>query len=169
MATARKKQDLNEKQKAFVQAYALCHNATQAALQAGYSKKSAHSTGHALLKHREVKRAIDSINVAKESAAILSRDEALEILTEIARAKCGDYIGDTDASIQQINPHAIASYEVKEDRMGDRTVKFRLWDKERAIERIAKMQGWDAPDQIEVAGDMVYRIQLPEELQPKPE
>jgi len=52
------KKNLNEKQKKFVREYAKDCNATQAAIRAGYSKKSAYSQGQRLLKHAEVGAAL---------------------------------------------------------------------------------------------------------------
>ena len=46
---------LTAKQQAFVEAY--CGNATEAALKAGYSPKTAYSQGQRLLKNDEVKAA----------------------------------------------------------------------------------------------------------------
>ena len=52
------KNNLTEKQLRFVEEYLGCYNATQAALRAGYSPKSAYSQGNRLLKHDEIKEEI---------------------------------------------------------------------------------------------------------------
>lgn len=49
---------LSAKQEAFVDAYVLTKNATEAAKQAGYSEKTAYSQGARLLKHAEVKKEV---------------------------------------------------------------------------------------------------------------
>ena len=46
---------LNDKQTAFVREYAVDFNATQAAIRAGYSKKTAGQQAHELLKNLEIK------------------------------------------------------------------------------------------------------------------
>lgn len=51
--------DMNEKQKAFVREYLIDLNASQAAIRAGYSKRSAGAQAHDLLKNPEVSRAIE--------------------------------------------------------------------------------------------------------------
>ena len=50
--------ELKEKQKRFVEEYLVDLNATNAAIRAGYSKKTAYSQGSRLLKSDEVKRQI---------------------------------------------------------------------------------------------------------------
>ena len=49
---------INEQQQMFVAEYLIDFNATQAAIRAGYSERSAYSQGHSLLKHPEVSRAL---------------------------------------------------------------------------------------------------------------
>lgn len=46
---------LNKRQQRFVQEYSVDHNATQAAIRAGYSEKTAYQQGHMLLKHPEIR------------------------------------------------------------------------------------------------------------------
>lgn len=46
---------LNRRQQLFVENYAIDHNATQAAIRAGYSAKTAYQQGHILLKHPEIR------------------------------------------------------------------------------------------------------------------
>lgn len=50
---------LNDKQLAFVREYLVDFNATQAAIRAGYSRKTAGSQGHDLLKKPEVQAALN--------------------------------------------------------------------------------------------------------------
>ena len=52
---SKKKSKLNARQKRFVTEYLIDMNATQAAIRAGYSKKTAYSQGQRLLKHVEIK------------------------------------------------------------------------------------------------------------------
>lgn len=52
---------LSNRQRAFVEFYARSRNATQSAIRAGYSQKTAYSQGQRLLKHPEVSRLITSL------------------------------------------------------------------------------------------------------------
>lgn len=51
---------LSAKQRLFVSEYLIDLNATQAAIRAGYSEKTAYSQGQRLLKHVEVQAAIEA-------------------------------------------------------------------------------------------------------------
>ncbi len=70
------KYKLNDRQKRFVTEYVIDHNATQAALRAGYSPRTAYSQGQRLLKHVEVKKALKKLqnDIRKENIA-----DAIEI------------------------------------------------------------------------------------------
>ena len=72
---------MNEKQKNFAQEYIKDKNATQAAIRAGYSGKTAYSIGQRLLKNVEIKNYINDLldEVRKEN--ILSAIEIEEFLS----------------------------------------------------------------------------------------
>lgn len=71
---------LTPKQQAFVQEYILDFNATQAAIRAGYSKKTASSQGERLLRNVEVSKALQ--NAQEERAKKLERT-AEDVLKDI--------------------------------------------------------------------------------------
>lgn len=62
---------MTERQSRFVEEYLIDLNATQAAIRAGYSEKSAYSQGERLLKNAEVRKAI--------TAAAASRSERTQV------------------------------------------------------------------------------------------
>lgn len=72
---------MNPKRARFVTEYLKDANATQAAIRAGYSKKTAGSQGHDLLKEPEISEAIGK----RTEKAAMSADEVLQGLAEIAR------------------------------------------------------------------------------------
>lgn len=74
---------LNHKQKLFVEAYA--GNATEAALAAGYKKKSARAQGQRLLTNADIVKAIREREAAQLKPFIASRDERQEFFTKIMR------------------------------------------------------------------------------------
>lgn len=73
---------LTDKQAAFIREYLRDYNATQAAIRAGYSAKTAYSIGQENLKKPEIYSVID--------ARIMSADEAAVNITEIARGDMAD-------------------------------------------------------------------------------
>lgn len=83
---------LNTKQQLFAEHYIKLNDATKAAIAAGYSKKTASSQGHRLLKNAEV-----SAYIRERTEAVLRRvkmeaDEVLERLAEHARGDIGVFI-----------------------------------------------------------------------------
>lgn len=78
---------LNHKQKQFYKEWLIDANATQAAIRAGYSKKTAYSQGQRLLKNVEGQEYLAELMAEKESELIASQDEVLKYLTSVMRGK----------------------------------------------------------------------------------
>ena len=74
---------LTVKQKAFIEAY--CGNATEAALIAGYSKKTAYSIGEENLRKPEIASAIAARQKKEVSARIADRQERQSFWTSVLR------------------------------------------------------------------------------------
>lgn len=144
---------LNAKQQQFVVEYIKDLNATQAAIRAGYSERTAYSHGQRLLKHVEIQGAIQQIQTERRNDAIMEFDEACAILSGIARGQVADYLDDDGridvTRVSEANPVAVQSIEQRTDvdKAGGvtRTTKFRLHSPIQAIQQLAKMRGWDAP------------------------
>lgn len=79
---------LKPKQQLFLNEYLIDMNATQAAIRAGYSAKSAYSVGQRMLKNAEVSAEIH----AKIDEKGMKADEILERLAKIARGDMGDFM-----------------------------------------------------------------------------
>ena len=78
---------LTEKQKKFADFYIKLGNATQAAIKAGYSKRTARSQGQRLLTNVDIKNYIDERMAQLASERIMSAQEILERLSLIASAE----------------------------------------------------------------------------------
>lgn len=78
---------LNDKQKLFYKEYLVDANATQAAIRAGYSKKTAYSQGQRLLKHVEGQAYMKELMAEKEAALVADQDEVLKYLTSVLRGE----------------------------------------------------------------------------------
>jgi len=78
---------LNEKQKQFYKEYIVDANATQSAIRAGYSEKTAYSQGQRLLKNVEGQKYLEELMAEKESKLIASQDEVLKYLTSVLRGE----------------------------------------------------------------------------------
>ena len=78
---------LNEKQKAFCDEYLIDLNATQAAIRAGYSKKSARQKAWNRLDMPETQAYIKARMEEKNAKRIATQDEILEYLTSVMRGQ----------------------------------------------------------------------------------
>lgn len=82
---------LNEKQKRFVEEYLVDLNATQAAIRAGYSKKTAYSMGQRLLKKVEIQAAIQGAIENRAKRTEITQDRVLTELARVAFASGADF------------------------------------------------------------------------------
>lgn len=82
---------LTKKQEMFVEEYIIDLNATQAAIRAGYSKKTAGQIGEQNLKKLEIQQAINKKLAEKKEKLIMKQDEILERLTQQGRREATDY------------------------------------------------------------------------------
>lgn len=78
---------LTAKQQKFVDEYLIDLNATQAAIRAGYSKKTAYSVGAENLKKPEIQNAIDERMSAIQAAKVADAQEVIEYLTAVMRGE----------------------------------------------------------------------------------
>lgn len=78
---------MTAKQKRFCDEYLIDCNATQAAIRAGYSPKTAQAIGSENLKKPVVKKYINEHLEISHNDAVMSAEEVLMRLTEIARDK----------------------------------------------------------------------------------
>lgn len=91
---------LNAKQNRFVEEYPVDLNATQAAIRAGYSKKTAYSIGQRLLKDVEIQEAIQKAMKDGSERTGITQDKVVEELGKVAFAEAHDY---TDADLKYGN------------------------------------------------------------------
>lgn len=78
---------MTAKQRLFCDEYLIDLNATQAAIRAGYSKKTAYSIGIENLNKPELKKYIEDRMAEKESKLIADQDEVLKYLTSVLRGE----------------------------------------------------------------------------------
>ena len=142
---------LNLKQQAFAREYLLDNNATQAAIRAGYSAKSAHSQGHDLLKHPEVQALIGKAALKVATKAEVSAEKVLTELVGLAHADpieafCKD---GTLKDLMSMSPEfrrtikSLKFTELFEGASGEkfcagRIVDITFWDKPKALELLGK-------------------------------
>lgn len=141
---------LNAKQQRFVQEYLIDLNATQAAIRAGYSQKTAGQQGFDLLKHPEICKAIDEALQSRSERTKIDADWLLKRMAEEAEADLSDLYDDNGA-IKPIKDWpkiwrqglvaGIEHVEVRDaegNATGDVIVKVKLSDRVRRLELIGK-------------------------------
>lgn len=133
---------LTRKQRAFVDEYLIDFNATQAAIRAGYSQKTARSIGHRLLTNVDVDEEIR----LRVSERAMTANEALIRLAEQARGGHADYIRrngvDLGAMVEAGKTHLIKS--IKQTAHG---TNIEFYDSQAALFKILQLVGMpDEPD-----------------------
>ncbi len=78
---------MNQRRETFCEAYMVSGNATQAAKDAGYSDKTAYSTGQRLLKNVEVIQYISGRRDALQSERVAQLEEVREFWTDTMRSE----------------------------------------------------------------------------------
>ena len=147
---------LTGKQSLFVQHYLLDPNATKAALAAGYSKRTAHSTGSENLKKPAIREAIEA-GQAKVSVKLeITQELIAQELAKLALVNMEDFIrigadGDPYIDLSEltrdqaaaINEITVDDYvEGRGDEARDvKKVKFKLHDKRASLMDLAKLLG----------------------------
>lgn len=90
---------LTPKQKAFADYFIELGNATEAAIRAGYNKKTARQIGSMNLTKVDIKQYIDERLAKIEDERIAKGEEVLQYLTKVMRGEEKDQFG-LDASLQ---------------------------------------------------------------------
>ncbi|MCH5205665.1 MAG: terminase small subunit [Oscillospiraceae bacterium] len=78
---------MTDKQKRFCDEYLIDPNATQAAIRAGYSEKTAYSVGQRMLKNVEVRNYIDEQLEQIHNEKTADAQEVIEYLTSVMRGE----------------------------------------------------------------------------------
>jgi phage terminase small subunit len=158
--------DLTAKQQRFVEEYLIDLNATQAAIRAGYSEKTAYSIGNENLSKPEIAKAIEAAQIERSKRTEITADRVLSELGKLGFSNMMDYMrigsnGDpfTDFSaITRDQAAAIAEVTVEdfkdgrgEDVRDVRKIRFKLTDKRAALVDIGRRLGM-FKDRIEHTG-----------------
>lgn len=159
-----------DKQERFVTEYLRCFNATEAAIAAGYSPRTARVQGSRLLTNADIRAAIEKAQDAARGDAAMEHAEAIKLLSACARVNIANFVRDDGTldipALKAAHPKAVESVRVRQGADGATTVEVRFPSKVAVIERLAKLLGWDRPEVIQQ--DIEVRILAPDDLD-KPE
>lgn len=147
---------LTAKQERFVAEYLIDLNATQAAIRAGYSKKTAKQVGSENLTKPDIQAAVSDAQAKRSKRTEVTQDRVLAELAKVGFSDLRrvltstgglippqDWDDETAGAIGSLEVVVRPSAEVDED--GNREIehvhKIKAWDKLSALEKIGKHLG----------------------------
>jgi phage terminase small subunit len=166
----------NVRKAKFTQALFAGLSQKEAALRAGYKDgPGIEATASKLAKDKEVRAELARLQGVGTVAAIAEREEALRLLTEQMRGDLSEFIGFHDAVIRDAQGeimkgidgqplmervpridiekamkagkiHLISAFEITDKG----NIKVKLPDVQGAIDRLAKLLGWNLPDKVDI-------------------
>lgn len=155
---------MTDKQKRFCEEYLIDLNATQAAIRAGYSPKTANEQGSQLLANVSVRTCIDASMAERSKRTGVNQDRVIRELARLAFVNAADVIDFDSATItdgaDRDDTAAISSVKVKTIPTADGTGverEIRLSDKAKALELLGKHLGMYT-DNVNLAGDVWVKI-----------
>ena len=152
---------LNSRQMRFVREYLIDANATQAAIRAGYSRKTAGAIGCENLKKPEIAEAIAASQREIATNLDITAERVLAELAKIGFATIGDYVRTEPDGAMFLDLEAVAqaqaaglahvTFEIVRDRQGRvtrraRCVKITVGDKVGALALLARHLGLFQPE-----------------------
>lgn len=163
----------NPRWELFCQLYAgeCLGNGAESYRRAGYDNDNAEVSASRLLTNGNIVNRVSYIRKQNEKKMQMTKDEALAILAEIARAKITDFMDESNRFVINGKPkvRAVASIKVKHlyedgEHAGTET-ECRIRDPRDAIETMAKLCGWNEPEKIEATGSLSVSMTPAEAMQ----
>jgi phage terminase small subunit len=159
---------LTAKQQVFVQEYLVDLNATQAAIRAGYSQKTAGWIGNQLLAKTHIAEAVQKAMAKREHRTEITQDMVLREYAKLAFLDPRRFYDDAGnlLPVKELPDDvaaALSSMEVVTERAGELEIavrKIKFSDKKAALDSIARHLGM-FKDKTELTGDsMVLNLVL---------
>lgn len=165
---------LNNKQKSFVREYLVDLNATQAAIRAKYSKKSAYSIGEENMRKPEIAKSIQAEMDKRGKRTEITADKVLQELAKLGFADIRNVFNENGQllPVHMLPPEvaaSISSIEVVTTRIPgsdpvevEHTSKIKFWDKRGSLELLGKHLKLFT-DKVELSGRLSFREWLDEQ------
>jgi phage terminase small subunit len=171
---------LTEKQRLFCFYYLKNHNATQAAIKAGYSPNTAYSIGYELLRKPEIRAEIERLKKIRNEAIMLTPEDIVERYMQMAFADITDIAEwdvketppdiDANACAQIVKGKRLKAYKyntsvvikaskqidgglIKEISQTEHGIKIKMEDRRAALEWLANYMGMNPKDKHREAYD----------------
>ncbi|MCC2232394.1 terminase small subunit [Lachnospiraceae bacterium CLA-AA-H215] len=148
---------LTEKQKRFAEEYLMDLNATQAAIRAGYSAKTANEQGSRLLANVSIQKAISKAIAERSGRTKISQDRVVNELAKIAFLNIADLIDQNGNMKSNVSRDDMAGIEWMRSRGIEtengyvKETEFRLTSKLKALELLGRHLGMFT-DRVELSG-----------------
>lgn len=169
--------DLTEKQKIFCREYIYDWNATRAAKVAGYSEETARQIASENLSKPDIQAYITEIQKDLEKVAGISRlrivNEHLNIIntsiahlhnTWIERKEFDKLTDAQKSSIAELSYQTRTEKDFSTNPDGDLVqidyVKIKLYDRQKSMDSLSKMLGYNEPDKVEHQGEIFKGFQI---------
>lgn len=163
MIVADKEIKLTAKQQRFCDEYLIDMNATQAAIRAGYSKKTARVIGQENLTKPAVRDYIEKRMAEKEKSLIADQDEVMKYLTAVMRREYAEHVVVT--LVKETSEYVLGDdgkmhkQTIKEELPDIVEIPARLADANKAAELLGKAYGIYT-DKVEADMDMTLEIKV---------
>lgn len=139
---------LTSKQEEFCQQYLVDLNATQAAIRAGYSKKTARSVGHENLTKPDVAGRIEELKALRAERTRVDADKVVRELARIAFTDMRSFVkwgpdGVTLIASEELSDDDAPAVTEVSESFGEngRTLRFKLGHKDSALKLLAQHVG----------------------------
>lgn len=150
-----KGKSLNRRQKLFVQEYLIDLNATQAAIRAGYSEKTARFIGAENLTKPNIQAAISKAISSRAAKNEMDADATIREIALLASSDMADYVRVDEAgavtvipldqlpegkskAIRKLKERRIIKSTAEGDQVMESTLEFELYDKLKGLELLAR-------------------------------
>ena len=155
---------LTPKQEMFCYEYLIDLNATQAAIRAGYSEKTAYNSGYENMSKREIQKRIEELKVERCERTKIDADYVLMRLVETDQLDVLDIVN-SDMSFKPLSDwpkvwrQSISAMDIAEISAGENTLsvvrKIKWPDKVKNMELLGKHVDVGAfKDRLEVSGNL---------------
>jgi|TARA_Y100000034_G_scaffold128619_1_gene183577 phage terminase small subunit len=145
-----KTKTLTPRQEKFVSEYLINGNATQSAITAGYSQKTAKSMAQRLLTNVGIRQRLDKHIEKAAEKAIVTKAEVLKEWKKVAFTDMRDFVTYDGGGSVDLTPTslltddqaaAIAEVKITANAQGQQTVNIRLLDKLKALHELGQHLG----------------------------
>lgn len=148
---------LNEKQARFAKEYLVDLNATQAAIRAGYSEKTAKMQGSRLMTNDDVSAEVQRLIASREQRTEITADRVVKELAHIAFSDITEIVSGGAGAVLYVQElsslpehvrRCIAEVSETQGPDGSGTLKVKLHSKVQALRMLMDHLGMDAPKRL---------------------